>query len=48
MLLVKDFVLSLKEKQDITTLIFLLTHCPQVINVVMTDPLNTVLDDFGI
>ena len=41
MLLVKDSVLSLKEKQ-------LPTHCPQVINVVMTDPLNTVLDDFGI
>ena len=46
MFLMKEFVLSLKEKN--TQHLFLLSKCPQVLKSFMTDPLNIIFDDLRI
>ena len=47
MFVMKNFVLSLKEKNN-TTLVFRLSNCPQVLKFFLTDLLNINFDDLGI
>jgi len=36
------------ERRNFTTLVFLLTNCPNVLKCFMTNPLYIIFDDFGL
>ena len=46
MLPMNESGLSLKERKNYTTLVFLLTNCPKVIKIFYDSPI--IFDDFGI